>query len=281
MSTTPLPVKVFDSKVHESLVRFIHNNTIDIHVYRFALYNFVINNLKMRYRRSSLGFLWSLLNPLMTMAVISVVFSLIYRQDIRTFSIYIFSGLAPWSFLSATVQAGSMSLVYAEGFLKKVYLPKLLFPLITVSTEAVNFLFSLVSMYILALLLGAPVSWHILLLPLAVLVTFVFALGMVMIISVATVYFRDLTQIVSVVLTMLFYTVPVIYPIEQIPQQFQWVFTINPFFYFIMLFRKVIYYQTQPFTAADWLIPLGIDLLVVLIGFAILMKNDRDIIYRL
>jgi ABC-type polysaccharide/polyol phosphate export permease len=271
---------VFDSKTHESYLRYTVKNLRDIYLYRFALNNFVRNNLRMRYRRSALGFVWSLLNPLLVMGVISFVFSVIFKEDIRTFAIYIFSGLAPWGFMSATIQGGCMSLVYAEGYLKKLYVPKMLFPMITVTTEVMNFFFSIISLALLALFLGFHFHFSILLLPFAVLVTYLFILGSVIIMSVATVYFRDLSQIVSVLFAALFYMVPILYPIEKIPEQFRAYFYLNPFLYFIQLFRKVILGEPQ-MVWSDWVIPIAISLVVMAAGLYVLMKRDRDIIYRL
>jgi ABC-2 type transport system permease protein/lipopolysaccharide transport system permease protein len=275
-----LTSKIFDSKVHDSYFRYALNNLRDLRAFRFALYNFVLNNLRMRYRRSVLGFVWSLLNPLMVMTVISLVFSVIFKQDIRTYAIYIFSGLAPWGFMSGAIQGGAQCLIVSEGFLKKVYLPKLLFPVIFVTTETVNFLFSLVSLYILALILGSPVTWRALLLPLAIIITYFFVLGCVTILSVASVYFRDLTQITTVVFTALFYLVPIIYPIEAIPEKYRILYYLNPFYYFVLLFRKVIY-GSQAMYWHDWGIPLAIAFIVFAVSLFVLMKRDRDIIYRL
>lgn len=134
-------IKLFDSKINESFLRYLIKNIQDLRVYRYAIANFVRNNLRMRYRRSALGFLWTVLNPLLVMSVISVVFALIYKRDIHTFAIYIFSGLSPWGFINMSVQGGSQSLIHAEGYLKKVYLPKVMFPIISVSTELINFFF--------------------------------------------------------------------------------------------------------------------------------------------
>jgi ABC-type polysaccharide/polyol phosphate export permease len=276
----PSFINVFDSKTHDSYLRYTAKSLRDIYLYRFALLNFVRNNLRMRYRRSALGFIWSLLNPLLVMGVVSLVFSVIFKQDIRKFAIYIFSGLAPWGFMSGTIQGGCMSLVYAEGYLKKLYVPKLLFPMITVTTEAMNFFFSIVSLYILALLLGFHIQISILLLPFAVLITYLFILGSVILMSVATVYFRDLAQIVTVIFAALFYLVPILYPMETIPERFRAYFYFNPFLYFIVLFRKVIYGEPQ-MVWSDWVIPVVISLLVLAFGMYILMRRDRDIIYRL
>ncbi len=273
-------VKKFDSKVHESYWQYLRNSIRDLRVYRFAMYNFVVTNLRMRYRRSVMGFLWSLLNPLLVMTVLSVVFSLVFQRDIRTFAVYIFSGLSPWLFMSQAIQNGAQSLVLAEGFLKKVYLPKVMFPAISVTTEAINFLFSLLSLYIIALVLGSPLSWRLVLLPLAVIISFFFVLGCVITLSVATVYFRDLIQITTVVFTALFYTIPIVYPVETIPARFQVFFKVNPFYYFIALFRKVIYAQ-EPMGWLDWGIPVLIAVFTCAIGMWFLMKRDRDMIYRL
>ncbi len=275
-----LTVKVFDSKIHDSYFRYLLNNLLDLRTFRFALYNFVLNSLRMRYRRSVLGFVWSLLNPLMVMTVISLVFSVIFKQDIRTFSIYIFSGLAPWGFMSGAIQGGGQSLILSEGFLKKVYVPKLLFPVIFVTTETINFIFSLTALYILALILGSPLTWRVVLLPLALAITYIFVLGFVTLLSVASVYFRDLTQIVGVLFQALFYLVPIIYPIEMVPAEFRGLFYYNPFYYFIILFRKIIYGE-QVMYFSDWGIPLAIAVVFFAIGAFFLMKHDRDIIYRL
>ena len=273
--------KLFDSKINESLIRYFIKNIQDLRVYRYAITNFVRNNLRMRYRRSTLGFLWTMLNPLLVMSVVSVVFALIYQRDIHTFAIYIFSGLSPWGFINQSIQGGSQSLVHAEGYLKKVYLPKVMFPIISVSTELINFFFSILSLYILALILGSPLTWRLLLLPFAALVTYLFVLGLVMLFSVATVYFRDLTQILSVVFTALFYTIPIVYPIEMIPEQYRIYFQLNPFYYYVQLFRKVFYAYQQPFTVSEWVIPILLAVVSCAVGLYVLMKKDRDIVYRL
>ena len=273
-------VKVFDSRDRDSFTRYLLNAVAEIKIYRFALSNFVINNLRMRYRRSVLGFVWSLLNPLLVMMVISVVFSLIFKQEIRTFSLYIFSGLAPWGYISSSILGGCQALINGEGFMKKVYVPKLLFPLIFVSTETVNFLFSIVSLYILALLFGATLSWKIIFLPLIILIIFIFNFGWAILFSVITVYFRDFSQIMAVVFQALFYVIPIVYPLETIPIEYRFIFNLNPFYYFVMLSRKVIYGQPELY-AIDFLIPTVLAVSSLLLGLFVLMKQDRDIIYRL
>jgi ABC-type polysaccharide/polyol phosphate export permease len=273
-------IKIYDSQEHLSFPRFLRKNVREMRIYRFAWYNFVINNLRMRYRRSALGFLWSLLNPLLVMTIIAIVFAVIFKQDLREFSVYIFSGLVPWWYISSAILGGCQTIINGEGFLKKVYLPKILFPLVSVSVETANFFFSITSLFLLALLVGYHFHWTFLYLPVATFITFLFNLGLAIVLGVSTVYFRDLTQIMMVVFQALFYMVPIIYPVEAIPPQYQKLFLFNPFFYFINLYRKIIY-NSAPLTTLDWLIPSALAIFSLIVGFFVLMKQDRDLIYRL
>jgi ABC-type polysaccharide/polyol phosphate export permease len=271
---------VYDSHASQSFLRFFVNNVRDLYRFRHAIANFVVNTLRMRYRRSVLGFAWSLLNPLLVMMVIAVVFATAFHQDIKTFSMYVFSGLVPWNYISASIQSGCLTIVNAEGFLKKVYLPKTLFPVVMVSTETANFLFSIVSLYFLALILGFPVRWSILLLPLALAITFIFNLGWAFLFGVLTVYFRDLTHIIMVLFQAFFYLVPIVYPLEAIPPHIRPYYFLNPFYYFIMLFRKIIYGEPA-LTLVDWAGPILLATFVFLVGFWVVMHHDKDLIYRL
>jgi len=279
MTDRPI-VNIFDSRVHDSFPRYVAKIFSEMWTYRFALKNFVVNNLRTRYRRSVLGFLWSLLNPLFFMLILAVVFSTIFKQSMRDYSIYIFSGMIPWLYINASITMGCQTLINAEGFLKKVYIPKLLFPVVSVTTETVNFGLSIVSLYILGLFVGFPVKITILYLPLVVLITFLFNLGWVLILSVTTIFFRDTTHLITIIFQALFYLAPIIYPLESIPEQFRTLFFFNPFYYFIILFRKVIY-GSPALTWLDWLAPIGLTILILIIGLYILKRHDRTIVYRL
>lgn len=274
------PITVYDSKQKDTLFKYVVKTIGEVWIYRFALKNFVVNSLRMRYRRSFLGFLWSLLNPLLMMIVVSVVFSAIFKVDLKVYGIYIFTGLAPWSYLNAAILGGCQTLINAEGFLKKVYLPKALFPLVSVTTETVNFLFSIISLYILSMALGNSIKITILLLPFVILITFIFNLGWAMFLGTITAYFRDLSQIMMVLFQALFYLTPIVYQVEAIPENFRWFIYYNPLYYFINLFRKVIY-GTGSITLFDWGVPIGLALLMFLIGSWVMMRKDRDLVFRL
>jgi ABC-type polysaccharide/polyol phosphate export permease len=251
----------------------------DLSYFRFAYINFVVNGIRVRYRRSNLGFFWTLLNPLMTMTIMALAFSYVFKQNIREYAVFLFSGLIPYNFLSASITESTKSIANGEAFLKKIYTPKFLFPLVTVSIEAVNFFLTLTALFILALILGAQIHSSLLLLPFALGMMFFFSLGVGLVLAVTYVYFRDISHFVQVIFTALFYLTPVLYPVSAIPPQLSTLFLLNPLTYFVKLVRILI--LGLPFTARDWGIPLLLAITSFLIGLMVLYRKDKDIIFRL
>lgn len=282
MNNNNTHIYIYDAAEHSGIKNILIRNFRDLVTYRYAIYNFVSSNLRSRYRRSVLGFLWTLLNPLFTMAILAIVFSTIFQSSAKNFSVYIFSGLLPWSLLSNSMVVGSMSIVAGEAYLKKVYIPKFFFPLITVGVEVVNFLLSLISLFFLAVLLGAKVSWGLLVLPIALLLTAMFIFGLVLIVSIITPYFRDLSHIIQLAFTALFYITPIIYPLEKIENSHLLLIVtkLNPFFYFVNLFHVIIYQAKIP-DNVSWLTCLGLTVLSLTIGATVFNSKEKDVVYRL
>lgn len=247
---------------------------------KFALASFVVNNLRRRYRRSVLGFAWSLLNPMLTMTVMTIVFSLLLHRDPRQFGIFIFTGLLPWSFITDSVTIGAQSIVNAEAFLKKVYVPKLFFPLVAVATEGVNFVLSMASLIMLGICLSMPMYCTLLLVPLAAALLLTFNFAVAVFLAIATVYFRDMTHIIRVVLSLAFYMVPIVYPLEALPAEYRSFFHWNPIYYFLNLFRALIHEGRCP-QAHEWLIPAVLTMAVFALAMLTLRKTEKDLIYRL
>ena len=264
----------------ESFFCFVHRNASDLISFRFAILSFVYNTLRRRYRRSFFGFAWSLLNPLLTMLVMTVVFSLLFRVDPHKYGIYIFTGSLPWSFIIDSVNGGCESIIAAEGFHKKVFLPKMFFPFVTVCTETINFVFSLISLLILFLLIGMPLNPTMFFLPVAVLLLSTFNLGMALMCAVWTVYFRDFAHIAKVLLGIFFYLTPIIYPLSALPEHYREYFKLNPVYHFVNLFRLLVVDGRSP-SYVEWSIPAILALSVAAFGFLILRSKERDLIYRL
>jgi len=273
-------VTVYDSALREGPVAYLRRLRRDLLIFRYAIYNLVLNNLRSRYRKSYLGFAWSLLNPLVTMVVMAVIFAAILKQDLRSFGLYIFSGILPWIFITNSLTAGCTSMVQAETFLRKVNVSKIIFPLASVATEGINFVFSIGSLLILALFMKASVSASLLALPFAMLVVFIFAAGLVLTVSVFNVYFRDLPYVLSVGLTLWFYSVPILYPLSLVPPALKRVLLINPLYYFIQLFQSLIYDGVFP-SWRIWFFCVLSGAATCATGLILLKSKERDLVFRL
>lgn len=273
-------MRIFDSQKRTSTLQFFFQSLREMYTYRFALVNFISSTLSARYRRSFLGFLWSLLNPLLTMLIMGVVFSALFKRPFSDFSLYLFSGLLPWNLISSSLLIGGSSIVTAEGYLKKIYSPKVMYPIAAVGVEVVNFVLSLFGLFILALLWGAKLSWALFLLPLALILLALFILGLVFTLSIAVVYFRDLTHIIQILLMGLFYLTPIMYPVDFLSGQLLTLIKVNPFYYFIQLFHTIIFQHSVP-DLSNWLICLLLGFLSFVVGIFVFAAKDKDVIYRL
>lgn len=248
--------------------------------FRFVVYNLVSSNLRARYRRSILGFFWSLLNPLITMVILALVFSSLYRLPISDFGLYIFSGLLPWQLISNSIINASSSIINAESFLKKVNIPANIFPIVSIGIETLNFFFSFLGLSIIALIFGFRWSLASLFLPIALLLTVLFILGLALIVSTVSVFFRDLTHILSISLMGFFYLTPIVYQKSLLPSDAQIWLLANPFYYFIEMFHQILHQAKNP-DAEIWLACLLIALCSSIAGFMIFTKKEKDLIYRL
>ncbi len=248
--------------------------------YRDCVPTFVVNNLRRRYQRSILGFFWSLLNPLLMMTIMTVVFSVFFNKDPRDFALYVFSGLLPWSFMTATITSGCGSIVENESFLKRLPVPKAIFPLVHVATESTNFILSLVALAVLGLAFGLPFQLTALALPFAVLPIVAFTFGVTLFLSVTTVYFRDIAHIVGVALGGVFYLTPILYPLSAVPSQFREWYQFNPFYQELNLLRALVCDGRMP-SLQEWFIPVSLSVVALVSGVIVYLWRERDIVYRL
>jgi ABC-type polysaccharide/polyol phosphate export permease len=274
-------ISIYDSQRKRVSLDAFYKIILDVIVYRHVLQNLISTNLKARYRRSVFGFLWSLLNPLFTMIILTVVFSSIYRSSFSELGLYIMSGILPWTMISNTMMNGCSSLVSAEGYLKKVYLPKQIFPMSVLGVEIVNFSLSLTSLFVLAVVLGATPNLSWLLLPLAIFLLAVCLLGIILATSIVTIYFRDFSHILQIGMTGLFYITPVIYQLSLVEgTRLEQLIRLNPFFYFIQLFHQIIKDATVP-SATSWLVCVLLAVVSYTLGVFVFRIKENDIIYRL
>lgn len=217
-----------------------------LYKYRFLLKELISRDLKIKYRRSFLGYLWSLMNPLLMMWVLTLVFSYIFRFDIPNYPLYLIIGQTIFGFFSESTTIAMMSIIDNAPLLKKVYVPKFIFPLSRVLSSFVTMIFSLIAILIVMLITGVPFKLTLLALPLPLLFTLLFSIGIGMLISAVTVYLRDMMHLYSVVLTAWSFLTPIFYPISIVPVDIRWALQYNPLYYFIDYFRQIVLYDTLP-----------------------------------
>ena len=214
--------------------------------YRTLLGRLVQRDLKVKYRRSVLGYLWSLLNPLLMMLVMSLVFSYMFRYDIPNYPIYLITGQIMFTFFSESTTMAMTSVIGNAALMKKVYVPKYIFPISRVLSCFVTLLFSLAAVVIVMLATHTPMTPVIILFPLPLVYILLFSIGVGLILSVLAVYFRDTTHLYGVCTTAWMYLTPIFYPISAIPEQMQPLIRLNPLFQFIDCFREIILYGQVP-----------------------------------
>lgn len=215
--------------------------------YREMVISLVKRDLKSRYRGSVLGFLWMFLNPLLQLAVYTVVFSTIMRAGIEQFYLFLFVALVPWIFFSTCLSAGTTVIFSQQDMVKKIYFPREALPLSFAISQFVNMLLSFLVIFAVVLLSGRGLHPKALLyLPFVVAAEFVLALGTVYMVSALNVYFRDLEHILGIVSMAWMYLTPILYPIEMVPEQYAGLFYLNPMTAIIISYRSILYYGQPP-----------------------------------
>lgn len=252
----------------------------ELYTNRNILFRLVSQQLLLRYRRTALGFLWTLINPLMMMFVMALVFSQLFKTDLKTFTIALLAGMIPWNFFSSVVSQSTTAYINNEGLIKKIYIPKIIFPLSIACGLIIDAALSFVALFIIILSLGGSISWALLFLPISFFLLFIFSFGIALIVSIATVYFRDLQHIVLIFLQGLFFLTPILYSPDSLSGKVAWLIDINPVTPFIALFKMPLTESIIP-TEALILRAALITLLVIFLGIFLYGRLQKKIIFRL
>lgn len=250
------------------------------HIYRqkALIWELALKDLKLRYKRSVLGFLWALLNPALMMVVLTIVFSTILRFKIPHYAIFVLSALLPWTFFSQSISYGVECIVSNGQLIKKVAVPKLVFPVAAVVSNVINLLLSLIPMALVVLAVGHPFYATWLFLPVSILALILFTLGMTFFFAAANVFYRDVSHILQVVLSAWFYFSPIVYAIDFVPANMQWIFKLNPIIYVLNGFRLSVYYGQLP-RAQSVVASFLFGFLALLLGFAFFRKYQDEFVY--
>ncbi|MCI9416115.1 MAG: ABC transporter permease [Eubacterium sp.] len=223
------------------------NRLKELYLYREMIFSLVKRDLKGRYKGSALGFLWTFLNPLLQLAVYTMVFSVIMRAGIKDYYLFLFVALVPWIFFSTSLSGGASCIWAQQDMVKKIYFPREVLPVSYVTSQFVNMLLSFIVIFGVLIFSGHAINLiAILYLPIIMVVEFVLALGVAMLTSAITVYFRDMEYILGIVAMAWQFLTPVMYAIDMAPEKVRFIFHLNPMTPVIEAYRDILYYGRVP-----------------------------------
>ncbi len=262
------------------MIKQLIRHMTELRADRAVLRQLISQQLILRYRRTALGYLWTLINPLVMMTIMAVVFATLFKADLKTFTVFLFAGMIPWNFFSSVVTQSGTSFINNESLIKKIYLPKMIFPLSIAFSLMIDSALSFLALFAIILAIGGSLSWAVLFIPVAYLMLFFFALGIGLIMSVATVFFRDLQHVILIVMQALFFLTPILYKPESLVGKVAWLVELNPVVPFIELFRAPLFQASLP-SAGIIIQALLFSVLAMLIGLLVFLQQEKKIVFRL
>lgn len=219
----------------------------EIYAYREMIFSLVRRDLKGRYKGSLLGFLWTFINPLLQLAVYTLVFSVIMRTGIDDYYLFLFVVLIPWIFFSTSLAGGASCIWSQKEMVKKIYFPREVLPISFVTSQFINMLLSFLVLFAVLLLSGKGIRLEALVyLPVIMLVEYLMALSVAFLTSAVNVYFRDLEYILAIVTMAWQFLSPVLYSVEQVPEEVLFIFQLNPLSPVMTAYRDILYYGRAP-----------------------------------
>lgn len=245
--------------------------------YRWLLQELITRDLKIKYRRSVLGYLWSILNPLLMMAILTLVFSNFFRFDIKNYPVYLLTGQLLFTFFAEATNMAMNSILLGSSLIRKVYLPKYIFPASRVFSCFTTTLFSLIALCIVMIATGAEFKLTMIMLPVLLLYFLIFTVGISLILSVMVVFFRDIQYLYGVFLTALNYLTPIFYPFSILPSEIKELMVFNPMYIFIDFFRMIMMYGIWP-SLEEHIICILISVVSLAIGIMVFKKYQDDFI---
>lgn len=213
----------------------------ELYRYRELLRNLVSRDIKKRYKRSVLGFLWVMLDPLLIMLVFYIVFSGLFKTTIQNYATYVISGIIMWQLFSQGTQVSALAFVTNRNLINKIRLPISIFPLSVVISSIAHFIFSLVPLFAIVLFSGTTLSPDLVFMPFVVILIFIFSFGISLTVATLAVFFYDIVYIYNVLLLAWMYLSAIFYPISILPEKFTFFVEMNPVYHYISLFRAFLY----------------------------------------
>jgi ABC-2 type transport system permease protein len=248
--------------------------------YRDLLTQLIARNIKTRYKRSVLGILWTMLNPLLMMMVLTFVFSEVFRFSVKHYAAYALAGISLWNFFAQTTSGAMSELIWGGGLLRRIYIPRSIFALTALGAALINLSFSLLPLLAVMIITDAPIRPAILILPLPILLTAMFALGVALFLSRVAAYFADVLEMYQILLTVWMYFTPIIYPKEIVPERLKWLLDLNPMYHLIEVFRAPMHVGLVA-GLRTMAIAAIVSILTLLFGWWFFSRKADELAYRI
>lgn len=282
MTATATDPKTYEEKpIYDSAK---HNNRPLLEIkeawqYRDLVFFLVRRDITTRYKRSVLGIAWTMLNPLGMMIVLSIVFTQIFRMTVENYPAYVLSGLIAWTFFSQTSANSINVMVWGGDLYQRIYIPRSIFAISTIITGLVNLVLSLIPLIVVMVVTKAPITFALILVPIAMIMIAFFSLGVGLLLSTIGIYFADIVEMYAIILTAWMYLTPIIYPLTMLPEWAQKWLQLNPMVHLVEFFRGFVFYGQVP-SITTWLICFGVSAGTFLIGWIIFTEKSDEFAYR-
>jgi ABC-2 type transport system permease protein len=243
--------------------------------YRDMIGSLVRRELRGKYEKSVLGFLWAFLGPLFQILIYSIVFTVVFHNSMPNYTMFLMAGMLPWTFFSDSLAQGTSTIIGNSEMVKKIYFPREVLVISEVLAKMVNMLLSFIVMAVFLIVTGVGFSVQLAILPLAILIELIFTMGLSLIVSALTVYLRDLEYVINVVLMAWIWGTPIMYSIEGIDNaMYLKLLYINPMTAIINNYQCIFYYHIWPNTTSI-VYPLIEGIIMLIIGDLIFIKCKK------
>lgn len=256
----------------------------ELYDYREMIFSLVKKDLRGRYKGSVLGFLWTFINPLLQLIVFTLVFSIIMRAGYEQYYLFLFVALVPWMFFASSVQDGSTSILREKDMVKKIYFPREVLPIATVTSGFVNMILTFIVIFFVVIISGRGINLlAVACLPIVMIVEYIFCMGCAMMVASVTVYFRDLQYILGIVVMALQYLTPVMFDVKMVEDSVAghtfgplilFLFNLNPMTQIIKIYRQILYYRQVP-NLTDLFVAFVIGIMFIIVGEILFKKLQK------
>lgn len=243
--------------------------------YKEMIKSLVRKELRTRYKGSFLGFLWTFANPLLQLAVYSVIFPFILKFSQENYAMFLFVALIPWNFFTGSLQGSCGLIINNSNLVTKVYFPREVLPLSYTLSGLCNLCFGYMVVVPMLLLFGIPLTWNILWLPVLFVTQAVLCAGISLLVSSINVYFRDVEYLIGIALMALYFLTPIMYDITSLPEQLRPIVMLNPMAGFSMSYREVMYHG-RGLSLSLFAYPLCFSVVCFIVGLLVFNRLQRD-----